>query len=529
MRNVFKIVADGKEYTAYNTVKKAFEYWKNGELYAAYIALFAKDGSSLYKKATLITYNDNVARGKLFATYGVSVKSGEFSKEICAVGFAPQQDAKLSNECKVQIIASEFEIYGTIYLEADEKDFNFYPDNNPLVRSLLGMQTAETLQIKGAKTHLTAQPMLVNVGDYEDVAASSSVCESKFYSGEKTDFLIYCGGKPCARFNCAYFNAKTLQRQSECNGGFFADAIEVCDVTTSVGAKYERYNTVSALYDSGAETKSGFYGYELFCDPLYRYAGLCNGSKYYLIDADTYEVTYGGEYSGKITMCTNGEAVSVDGGTVKFLNSGRSVQVEDNQTAVLYVDDHYEIYVYDGWTMLVYDYDGELKCKKILFTVKNSVMTRLNDYSVLINGESEKVIFKKDGMLSNEFEWLSRADGVNVSDGCGYKDGYIVSLLSGNGTTCQKHSGRFCIKDGALYYVGEGGIVKLKDEFDFDSATIAKNTAVFLKDGTLSFYKTGCGGTFVSVPTSGNVTYTAKTWNDDPVTVTLKLTNKEEL
>lgn len=527
MKNFFKVIADGKEYVSHNRVKNAFEFWTDRYAYAAYIAV-SGGGRRLDKKATLVDYNDNVNNGALYASFRISLLESEFPYPITSIGFAPYPNAQLSNECEVYIKPSNLEIYGTIYLDAGTKDYTFYPGQNPLVQSLLGMRPFENLTVKGSNAQLGNYPAVVDVSEYQSVSSSVHMDEGmevEFDSSGKTDFLLMCGDLPCARFNLSYFSAPALNRTTVAKGGFYSDgAVSVSEVKVSgVAVNFDSFASISELLESGIDAAKNFEGYELFGDPLHRYAGLKNGSRYYLIDGDTFSLS-GGEYSGEIMLCSNGEAVSVSDGRVTFLSSGDSTNVTNGQTVVLYRSGGYDIFVHAGMSLYIYRYEDSLALIKTI-SVESGELSRANDYAVVIKSGVSKSCFTASGAMSFDFDGLRLMGSERLSDGCYYGDGYMGSFLSYTRFSCDKSSGRFCLRSGELFYVGEGGVKNLKKNFDFDSAAIAGSAAIFLSNGKLHFYRIGWCGVYVSTPNVGDVSYVARQWMSPSGYVMLKIQN----
>ncbi|MCH5163998.1 MAG: hypothetical protein J1F36_03190 [Clostridiales bacterium] len=525
MRNYFRAITDNKE-SSHNQIKNAFEFWTDRYAYATYIAV-SGSGRRIDKKAELVDYNDNVSNGELYATYRISLMESDFPYAITSIGFAPYAGAQLSNECEVYIKPSNIEIYGTVYLDSVTKDYTFYPGQNPLVQSLLGMRPFENLTVRGSDAQLGNFPAVVDTSKYSSVSSSVHMDEGmevEFDSSGKTDFLLMCGDLPCARFNLSYFSAPLLNRTTVAKGGFYSEgAVSVSEVKVRGAAvSFDSFPSISELLDSGKGAMGGFDGYELFSDPLYKYAGLKNGSRYYLIDNET--ALSGGEYSGNIMLCTNGEPVSVSGGKVTFLSSGDSVNVTDGQTVVLYRSGGYDIFVHNGANLYIYRYEGTLTLTKTISTFSGELI-RANDYAVIIKNGLNKSCFTANGAMDFDFDGLKLVGYEQLSDGCYYGDGYMGSFLNYTRISCDKSSGRFCLKNGELLYVGEGEIKSLKSSFDFDSAAIAGSVAIFLKNGKLHFYRIGWNGVYVSTPNVGDVDYVARQWSNPSGYIVLKIQN----
>lgn len=76
MRNYFKAVCGDKEIVSHNRMTNGFQHWRNGETYAAYIAVMG-GGHRLDKLASVTKFNDNVACGELYAMYEISLSAEE--------------------------------------------------------------------------------------------------------------------------------------------------------------------------------------------------------------------------------------------------------------------------------------------------------------------------------------------------------------------------------------------------------------------------------------------------------------------
>ena len=528
MRNEFLIIANGKEYKFFNTIRLAYAHWLDGLAYADYMAIIDENGNRLYKKTELVSCNDNVAKGELFATYRIEVMSGETSGKVKQIGLAPENGAELSNICAVSINASNFEVYATVYLKAQDSGFSFYPAENELVKSLLGMCPMGAITVKGSSIHLPPWPMLVDESKYAmvqfEIGVSSSL-EIYIDASACTDFLIYCADKAAARFNLAYFNAADVQREMDVSGSCFVQDIRVTSVTP-YEAPFSSYNTVSALFESGGEIKGGFLGYELSCDPLFKHAVLHNGREYYVVDSEAHDVKYGGKCDYYLCVCSDGEIVSFDKqGNLQLLKSGKKLRVPSGNVVALYRDGGYDIFVKGDWQLHIYRYESEMVNTYELDTYGEGEMFRLNDYSVIVKGRFGIDIYTASGIAECEFAWKERAVSEYVLDGCTYTHGYVCSLVSGQEYEANYYSNRFFVVNSELYYVSDGGAVKLRGDFEFDSAAIAGEVAVFLYGGQLSFYRIGIGGTIFSSNIEGTYTLSGKTWNDQGDIVLLTISD----
>ena len=526
MRNEFLIKANGKEYKAFNTIRQAFNFWLMGMAYASYMAIEDSTGNRVYKQTELVSYNDDVSKGELYATYRVEVLRGEFSGVIKRIGFAPSAQSAFSNVCTTSITAAQFEVYGTVYLEPSNQEFTFYPAENPLVKSLLGICPLGEMTVKGASAHLPPWPLRVDQSLYSDVPfeyIEYNGLSISFSSSGYTDFLVFCDTKPCARFNLAYFNATQVERHMDVSGSCFVEDIDVTSVTPN-NVPFSTYNTVSALYESGAPVMSGFEDYELICDPLFKHAALHNNKEYYVVDSDALTVRYGGKCNYYLCVCSDGEIVSYDKlGNLQLLRSGKKLRVASGNVVALYRDGGYDIFVKGDWILHIYRYEGEMVHTYDLDTYGEGEMFRLNDYSVIVKGRFGIDIFTADGLSECEFAWKERATSELVLDGCTYTHGYVCSLVSGQEYEANYFCNRFFVVNDELYYVSDGGAVKLKEDFQFDSAAIAGSVAIFLYGGELSFYRIAVGGTVISAHIEERCEISGKTWNDQGGTITLTI------
>lgn len=525
MRNVFNIYCGEKIFSAHNAVEKAFDHWCDGYAYAGYMALIGGE-HKLYKETSLVSYNADIGAGELYATYKIELADGEFPYELSAIGFAPYDGAELSNRCEVTLSLDSAVIYGTVYLEI-RGDFDILAGDNPLVKSLLGITPREKCEVRGSELVASGFEMLDFPADYDEVSCREYIgdgANTEFDVSGKVDFLVLYGGKPCARYCLARASAKEKTALASAEGGFFVpDAFELFGMTMRGEKTFALCHPTATGLRKAAEYEVP-KGFELFCDPSLSYAGLKNGSEYKLVKDG--KIIGGGTYEGKIVLCADGNVAEIFDGSVRFASG--TAEFVSGDAEVLFRDGAYDIFVYAGDNLYFYTYDGTTKLQDTFIAPSGGELILLTDCAVAIRYEGVNYVYSHRGA---ETFFDQRLDGITerIENGCYYGNGYMGSFISSVRQNCTFSSGRFCVSDGSLYYVGENGSKALMPAFTFDGAVQAGNKALFLCGDKLVEYNIISDGIYASLPAIGDVRYTQK-YCDPPKSGKVKLKlNKEAL
>lgn len=537
MRNTFRFVSKtGKEtVTVHNELVGLAQQLNETVSYGKYMLLFDKDGALMLAKETvLVSYNADIFHGEPFATYKISVDSKELTGAIAEVGLSGYKEGTPINKCKVEVAPDTLEIFCTVYLEIGG-NVALVPGDNQLLRFLLGMTSATFGKMLGAHCNIPNLTLLPDMSLYNTVITKITK-DSKgmlwTLEGGVTynDFLCCVNGEPAFRYNRGIALAEREVQSHFSMRGFIIPCVEVLEVIHPWGESFGSFINVTGIYDTGCF--SGFYyGYEFFSDPMFRYAGLCNGSQYYLIDTQNLRVHSGGTYSGKIIMCSDGEVACVDGGVIRLVGKGIEFQVLEGPTEVLYRENGYDIFVYANGIVSRYRYENILELMDEWFVDEGGTLSRFYDYAVIWRRGEEKRIYSYVGEIEGYYNGFAAYRGEDIIDGTCYGDGYVGNIFSGEYLYCDKAKGRMFIKDGMIGYIGESGSVLLQPAFDFDDAVIAGNTVMFLFDGGLTFFRASYDRVFVAIPSEGYVDCLVKQWYNTlmPSTVRLNyLWEKEE-
>ncbi|MBR2970189.1 MAG: hypothetical protein IKC48_00085 [Clostridia bacterium] len=519
MRNTFRFVSKaGKEaVTVHNEVIGLADQLNEGVGYGQYMLLFDQNGTLLLAKQTeIVSFNTDVFEGELYATYKISVEARELTAAIASVGLSAYEEGEPINKCNVDVAPDSLEIYCTVYLEMNGA-VQLVPGDNQFVRFLLGMTSATFEKMRGAYCNIPNASLIPDINLYStvdtDIVKDERGMLWTLESGgvALNDYLCYVNGQPAFRYNRGIALAEHEVQSHYSIGGFIAPCVEVVEVTHPWGNAFGSFINITGLYETGRLL--GLYsGYEFFCDPMFRYAGLCNGSNYYLIDAEKLCVYEGGAYSGKIIMCSDGEVACVDGGVIRLMGKGIEMQVPEGPTEVLYREDGYDIYVYAFGSVIRFRYEYQLDVMDEWNVGEGGTLSRLYDYGVIWTRGEEKNIFSYGGESTVFYPGLGVYRGEAVLDGTCYGDGYLRNVFTAEEVYCDKAKNRFFIRDGMLCYLGESGSVMLQPAFDFDDAVIAGNAVIFLYDGVLTFYRPSFDSVFVSIPCEGYVDCLVKQW-----------------
>lgn len=528
MTNTFKIISDkAGEVNAIANGANELVYWSTGYAYASYITIM-NGGRRADKKAELVEYNDNIDNGELYATYKIKVSEEEFAYGITEIGFSPYQGATPCAVSSVSVPPSSLTVYATVKLVL-RGDVMFYPGENPLVRSLLGMEKRPDLNVKGNVHAVPDSVKRVGILAYQPIESEAvyedGECSLTFSSNGYSDFLIV-GPTTCARYDLCYNTTETKTVIEQCKGGFYADrAVDISRVYNDSGdINFVSYHCPCDFLASDKTFSEDFTGYELFTDPTFKYLGLRNGTDYYLVDPETCVVTKGGAYQNKIMLTSDGNAISTDQGQFTFHREQKTINVYPGKAEVFYRDGGYDILIYSVNTMLYYRYqDGSSQRVEIYNTIAGAELTRLNDFSVVLKLQNLIRFFSKDGEFPFQFDTENLTD-TTIKDGCFYGDGYMGNLFSGEKMDCDKQLGKFCLYKGYLYYVGEGGIKNVGYIGDADSVAQAGDYLFVLRNGTLQRFFMLTDGMYASLPYTGEVSAVEKhLGSPDNRTVTLTL------
>ncbi|MBE5730758.1 MAG: hypothetical protein E7350_02245 [Clostridiales bacterium] len=529
MRNTFRFLSKtgGQAITVHNELLGLADQLKEGVRYGQYMLLFDASGMLMLAKQTeIVDYNADVVEGELFATYKITVSAKELTSAIAEVGLSAFAEGVPINKCKVSVAPDNLEIFCTVYLELNGI-VQLVPGDNEFVKFLLGMTAATFGAIHGAACNLPNVSLVPDTGLYRSVVTDVQKDEGGILwtlqgGAQYNDFLCYVNGKPAFRYNRGVALAEREIQSHYSLGGFVVPAVEVMDVIHSWGNAFGSFINITGLYDS-SKREGLFVGYEFFYDPMFRYAGLCNGSRYYLIDAQKLRVYDGGAYSGKLIMCSDGEVVSVDGGLINLLGKDEKIYVPEGQAEVLYREHGYDIFVYADGAVYRFRYEGSLELIDQWHVGEGGTLSRLYDYAVIWMRDDEKRVFSFVGELFISYPglWAHRAE--SVLDGCCYGDGYVTNVFTGETVECDKAKGRFFVKEGMLGYIGESGSVLLQPDFEFDDVAIAGYAVMFLYEGVLTFYRPSFDGLFVTVPVEEDVQCLVKKWHSTNVPTRLRL------
>ncbi len=526
MNNYFTVSSGNARIIAKSDMTNAFSYWQNGYAYAAYICIIGGT-HRLDKKAILVSYNDNVGKGELYYKCGANVTLKEFPHKITGIGLAPYPGAEPSCLSEVDFYPSRTDICATVSLDAKTADFSFYPGENPLVQSLLGLRAFPDPVVKGGLFQSGSGAFVAPLS--QNVVSSSPVSGDKgsgvtFNAHDYTEYTVFADEKPCARINLSFVTSTGKQKTVSCAGGFYTDAISVDHV--QVGVHPLQFNTckcITGIYETGRDIAGDFTGFEFFSDPMCKHVGMKNGKEFWLFDGTTFNKC--GAYSGELMLCSDGEVVEIADGTVKFFSLDKTVKVNKGKTIVFSREGGYDIFVYSTEYLYFYRLESELSQPTVHSVIPGSEFYRANDYMVIISNKehASNEMYYYDGMANFFTEQLAFTRGLGYRDGCYYGNGFMGSFINNNRISCSKAKGRFCINDGKLYFVGENGITLLSDSFDFSDAALAGDKAMFIRNGKLEIYATSWSGEYVSIPYGGYVDYTVREWTKPSCDVTLRI------
>lgn len=527
MRNRFSIHTGDKVVSVHNTVLSSFEHWQNGLAYADYMSIMGGE-HRLDKRTEVISYNDDVLKGELFATYRVYVNQDEFPYDIDKIGLAPGKNADLSNECVVSVPAASHVIFATVYLEPETDDVALYPGANKLVRSLLGMETKPEFSVFGGSALLPNRPIMCDTSSYTKLSSTALSGGVRFKRGTYSDFAV--GDPPVLRFNAAYANliSETNSRLVE-NGGVFLSGTTGVSLVKK-GDEQIPFGCTSVakkFHPSGKNFYDTFPESSLISDPLGNYAAVVRSDCIMLIGEDGSLTRR--SYIGNPMLCSDGTIVSKMGGYMYFWDldkEEKSVSIAFGDYVALSSGGGYDVFVYNDGALYLYRYDGTLSLKSHLEIEQNYKLTRLSDFAVALNNGKEIRLFTANGEIE-PYETLSmHVISEDVADGCFYGKTYMGNVLTGKTIACTNAFGRFCNTSDGLYYMGESGSVKVGD-FVIQGAAVKGDTAYFLCGGRLLSYVMEKSGTFLSVDASGEVSCEEVTPMPSGTTVTLTITKKE--
>lgn len=530
MKNHFTIEVGDRRVTVHNAVLKAFEHWKDGYAYAAYLAIMGGE-HRIDKETEVIAYNDDVLKGELFATYRIYLGESEFPYHIDRMGLAPFEGGDLSDECIVSIPASSAIVYATIYLEPEQDDVTLCPGENALVRSLLGMESMPQLSVYGSKAILPNRPIVCDKSDYTEVRSAQVSGGVTFLRGDMTDFIV--GDPPMLRYNAAYDNRTTasVSRTIENGGAYLVGVADVSQVKRDdANVPFGCMAVAGKFYPTGKEYNEIFTDEKLISDPLGKHAALIRNGQILLIGDDGTLTPK--TYTGEPMLCSDGTIVSKMGNFMYFPTGGsggdetKRVTVASGDFVAFSSGGGYDVFVYGNGRLYIYRYDDDISLKTYFDVGEGCFMTRLNDFAVAVNDGNSFRVFSSSGEIEPYSTLALHAITDEVRDGCFYGEAYLGDLWTGESIACSGSYGRFCNTENGLYYMGVGGSVKVGD-FVIDGAAIKGETAYFLSGGKLVSYAFELLGTFLSVNGEGDVVCDEISFSPSGTIITLLVTKKE--